>query len=88
MKNLIKDASGWVVLLPILFLSSCKEGSAFGGGLWFIPVVTGLAAAWSFGRYFFGWGDIYAKGTRPPLVYAIILTGFTIGAILLMLNEK
>lgn len=95
MKKFLKDASDWMWLLPILFLASCK-GSAFGGGLFIIPWVTGITAAWTWGRYFLGWRlpfaiddpDSNPKRSKGSFWFAIILTGVTIGAILLMLNEK
>jgi len=76
------------ISLLILLLTSCKDGSAFGGGLWFIPLGSALGAIWSFLRYRFEWAGAAVNRGRGPLVYGIILTLFTIGAILLMLNEK
>ena len=76
------------ISLLILSLTSCKDGSAFGGGLWFIPLGSGLGAVWSFCRYRFDWAGAAVTRGRGPLVYSIMLTLFTIGAILLMLNEK
>lgn len=79
MKNLF-------AFLLILTMASCK-GSAFGGGLWFIPLVSGLGAGYSFFKFFNGLSS-EPNRSKAPLIYGIVLAGFTIGAILLMLNEK
>lgn len=68
-------------LLPVLFLASCKADSAFGYGLWFIPLALGAGAAYSAYKY-------YKTESKGALVYGIILAVATIVSILLMLNDK
>jgi len=76
-----------IYLLPVLFIASCKADSAFGGGLWFIPLVTGLGALFSFGKcaYLYNKNKTMQAGA---LVFGTILTLFTIGAIIYMLHDK
>lgn len=55
--------------------------SAFGGGLWFIPLASFAGAAYSAYKY-------YKTKQQGAMVFGIILAAFTIGAILLMIYER
>ncbi len=50
-----------IYLLPVLFIASCNGqfNAAYGGGLWFIPLVLGGFAVYTWLRY--------TKGIKSPL---------------------
>ncbi len=67
-----------IYLLPALFLASCKEGSAFDGGKWFIPLALFIAFGTSAFRYY-----EYRKGKDNGANYAwVFALVFLAGAIL------
>ena len=76
-----------IYLLPVLFLTSCKEDTAFGGGLWFIPLVLLLAFGASAYRYYeFKKGK--DNGANYAWVFAMIFLAAFILSVWRMLAEK
>jgi hypothetical protein len=78
--------------LPLLLLlSSCSP--SFGGGGFIVQLGLGLAAAWTWGR-FFGWTPFVkqpvppVKGTRGTFIYAAALTVAAIVTYFLMASTK